>query len=49
MFAWGSCAGSVLSAWTVHPISHAKKAESPASITRRLAAKGQVSATVRTA
>ena len=49
MFAWGSCPGSVFSAWTVQPISHAKKAESPASITRRLAANGQVKATVRTA
>ena len=49
MFAWGSCAGSVFSAWTVHPISHAKNAESPASITRRLAANGHDSATVRRA
>jgi hypothetical protein len=49
MLAWGSCDGSVFSAWTVHPISQAKNAESPASITRRLAANGHVSATVRTA
>jgi hypothetical protein len=38
-----------LSAWTVQPISQAKNAESPASITRRFAANGQVSATVSTA
>ena len=49
MFACGSCAGSVFSAWTVQPISHAKKAESPASMTCRRAANGHVSATVRTA
>jgi len=49
MFACGRLAGSVSSAWSVQPISPAKKAESPASITRRLAANGQVRATVSTA
>jgi hypothetical protein len=49
MFACGSRAGSVLIACTVQPISHAKNAESPASITWRFRAKGQVSRTVRIA
>jgi hypothetical protein len=48
MFACGRLAGSVRSAWIVQPISQAKNAESPASITRRLATNGQVSAIVRT-
>ena len=49
MFAWGRLAGSVFSAWSSQPISQAKKAESPASMTVRLAANGQVRSTVRTA
>ena len=49
MLPCGRLAGSVFSAWTVQPISQAKNAESPASITRRFAANGQVSATVSTA
>ncbi len=38
MFACGSWEGSVSSAWTVHPISQAKNAGSPTSITHRWAA-----------
>ena len=48
MLPWGSAAGFVLSAWTSQPISQAKKAESPGSITVRLAASGHVRRTVRT-
>jgi hypothetical protein len=49
MFAWGKLAGSEVRAWSSQAISQAKNAESPASITVRFDARGQVRAAVRIA
>src|SRR5437867_2077356 len=47
MLPCGSCAGSVFSAWPSHAITHAKNAESPASMIRRRSASGNVRTSVR--
>ena len=49
MFAWASIAGRVFRACTAHPMTQAKKAESPGSMIRSRAASGQVNATVSSA